>query len=642
MRELAFVLAPGQNAFFTELATAFRHELGELGIRTTATVGWPPPESGRAYAVVAPHEHVIIAGPRGLPAAVLPRTVCVCTEQPGMSWFADAAHFASRCGAVLDINARGTELLRDQGVPAEHLQLGYTSLWDRYAENGERDIDLTFLGGATERRERILGACAQLLWSHRCRLLLSDNSQPSAATSEGFVAGPDKLRLLSRSRVLLNVHRHSELYFEWMRVLEAIHCGAAVVSEWSRDFEPLVPGEHFLSARPEALGAVAESLLRDEDARRRVAADAYGFIRDSLPLRPAAERLAHAGERVAGHRLRRERRYLGLQPEPRLDQALAGLRSPSPPPPDTAAAVKRARLEIVELNQRLNRLLELAISRGEPPPELEEIGSTPAHAGPAPRVSVICALYNHADRVEAALGSLAAQRFAEWELVVADDGSTDGSGEAVEAFMASHPSAPALLVRHPVNRGLPAARNAAISRARGEYVLVLDSDNELYPHCLERLVEALDAAPEAAFAYGILEQFDRSGPVGLSGYFGWEPERLVEGNYIDALALLRRSALAELGGYTEDRRLYGWEDYDLWCRIADRGGRATHVPEIVARYRLAAGSMISLTNLSIREAREALAERCPRLFEGVDLEELEERVRAGWAGFGAHRRAGLR
>jgi hypothetical protein len=66
------------------------------------------------------------------------------------------------------------------------------------------------------------------------------------------------------------------------------------------------------------------------------------------------------------------------------------------------------------------------------------------------------------------------------------------------------------------------------------------------------------------------------------------------------------------------------------------------VPEILARYRLAAGSMISITNVSTREAREALAERCPRLFEGVDLDELEEREREGKVGFGHHRLAGLR
>jgi hypothetical protein len=89
---------------------------------------------------------------------------------------------------------------------------------------------------------------------------------------------------------------------------------------------------------------------------------------------------------------------------------------------------------------------------------------------------------------------------------------------------------------------------------------------------------------------------------------------LIADNYLDALALVRRSALDELGGYTTDLRLYGWEDYDLWCRVADRGMRGVQVPEFVARYRVSPNSMISLTNLSDQEAREALAERSPRLF----------------------------
>ena len=647
MRELAFVLAPGQNAFFTELAAALRSELEGLGVETTIGVGWPPPEHGRAYVLIAPHEHLIIARERGLPGAALARTVCVCTEQPGMTWFNDTARVASRCGAVLDISARGTELLRGRGIRAEHMPLGYTPLWDRFASGATRDVDVAFLGGATLRRERILAGCASLLAGHRCRLILSDNSQPNVATSQSFVAGPDKLELLARSRLLLNLHRHSEPYFEWVRVLEAIHCGAAVISEWSHDYEPLVPGEHFISARPEAFAELAEWLLADEEARRRMAGEAHAFIRERLPLRRSAERLAEAAERAAARRRGRAIRVRGLPPEPALRDVFAA----APPlgrlnrtvrAVEMKSAVKRARLEVVDVNRRLAWLLEETTRRGEPPPELEQVASTPAHAEAAPRVSIVCALYNHADHVGTALRSITEQGLSDWELVVTDDGSTDGSGEVVEAFMDQHPSVPALLLRHPINRGLPEARNSAISRARGEYVLVLDSDNELYPHCLERLVEALDADPEAAFAYGILEQFDRTGPIGLSGYFGWEPERLTEDNYIDALGLLRRSTLAELGGYTTDRRLYGWEDYDLWCRIAERGGRAVHVPEIVARYRLAAGSMISLTNLSTREAREALAERCPKLFEGVDLDELEARRRAGWAGAGHHRMAGLR
>jgi hypothetical protein len=625
MRELAFVLTEGQNAFFVELTRTLRDELGELGVPATISVGWPPPADGRAYALVAPHEHAILAGPRGLPAAVLPRTVCVCTEQPGTAWFDHGARVASRCGAALDINGRGVEELRRRGVGAERLQLGYTPRWDRYAAGADRDLDLAFIGSVTGRRERLLAGAAPVLTRHRCRLVLSDSWRPNPASSGSYLAGQDKFELLSRSRVLLNLHQQAEPYFEWVRVLEAIHCGTAVVSEWSREFEPLVPGMHFMSARPESVAEVAESLILDEAARQRMARDAYEFIREQLPLRPSVQRLAEAAERISAQGLGRRGRFRGRGPEPRLREVLAAFVKPPRRQPDDGAAVKRERLEAKERAQQLARVEEER-RRGERLPELERVAATPAHAGASPRVTVICPLYNHAGVVGQALASLAAQTFADWELVVCDDGSTDGSEDVVQKFMEGHPSLAALLVRHPVNRGLPAAtRNTAISVARGEYVLALDSDNVLYPHCMDRLVNALDAASDADFAYGILEQFDASGPVGLSGYFGWEPERLVQDNYIDALALLRRSTVAELDGYSEDRRLFGWEDYDLWCRIAERGGRAAHVPEILARYRLAAGSTLSLTNLSTREARAALAEHCPTLFAGIDPAELDER-----------------
>jgi GT2 family glycosyltransferase len=147
-------------------------------------------------------------------------------------------------------------------------------------------------------------------------------------------------------------------------------------------------------------------------------------------------------------------------------------------------------------------------------------------------------------------------------------------------------------------------------------VLFLDADNELFPNCLDRLVAALDADPGAAFAYGILQKFDEHGPKGLLGVPGWDPRRLRVTNYIDALAMVRRSVLDEVGCFDTDVSLYGWEDYDLWCRIAEGGGRATHVKEIVARYRAAPGSMIALTNLDREGPRAALAERYPKLFGG--------------------------
>jgi hypothetical protein len=76
--------------------------------------------------------------------------------------------------------------------------------------------------------------------------------------------------------------------------------------------------------------------------------------------------------------------------------------------------------------------------------------------------------------------------------------------------------------------------------------------------------------------------------------------------------------LREVDGFTTDLRLYGWEDYDLWCKLAERDMFAVHVKEIVARYRVASSSMLSLTNLSRDDAMAALAERHPTLFSSAD------------------------
>ncbi|MBI5105948.1 MAG: hypothetical protein HZB46_13390, partial [Solirubrobacterales bacterium] len=160
---------------------------------------------------------------------------------------------------------------------------------------------------------------------------------------------------------------------------------------------------------------------------------------------------------------------------------------------------------------------------------------------------------------------------------------------------------------------LPAGRNTMVGLARAPYVLMLDADNELLPPAARRLAAALDADPDALFAYPILAAHRDGAPDGLLSTLPWDPALLKAYNPIDALALLRRDALAELGGYTTDIRLHGWEDYDLWCRIAERGGRGVHVAQLLARYRRSAGgSMLSLTDLDTAEMRAILRERYPR------------------------------
>jgi glycosyltransferase involved in cell wall biosynthesis len=246
--------------------------------------------------------------------------------------------------------------------------------------------------------------------------------------------------------------------------------------------------------------------------------------------------------------------------------------------------------------------------------ELEVAARTPAYERTSPRVSVLVPLYNHAEEVSDALASVVASELGDLEVVVLDDASTDGSAASVVDFLLGHPFLPALLLRHPVNRGLGRTRNDLVARARGELVFMLDADNEVYPTALSRLVAALDADPGAFFAYSMLEEHEDGESDMLRSCLPWDPERLAEQNYIDAMSLLRRDELVAIGGYTEDLRLHGWEDYDLWCRCLERGLRGVLVPQILARYRRAGHSMlVSVTNLDVTEAESLLRARYPVL-----------------------------
>jgi hypothetical protein len=615
---ISFVLAPGQNAFFAELADALRTELEDLGVDARIHEGeFPEASDGSVPVLLPPHEYARLA-PGRIRRRELRRCICVCAEQPESPWFAANLRLVHAAGAVFDLNRRGAAALRRNGIRAEHLRLGYTRRWDRFSTESPREVDLAFLGSSTPRRDRILASYAERLWRRRAALVISDNRLPNEATTASFLAGEDKLRLLAGSKLLLNLHRGPEPYFEWLRALEAIHCGAVLLSERSADFAPLVPGKHFVSGRAESLPQLAEAILDDSPARVGIAAAAFEFIRSELPMSGPAARLAEAAERLSRIQARPARTVRPAAPrKPRRSaaerlEAILGVAAA--PITRIGGQVKELRLRIDDLSRRLD-LLDYKLDHGEAPTAQVELETRPEEGQP-PRVSVIVPVYDYAHVVREALESVARSTFSGLEVVVVDDGSRDDSVDLLRSWM-TESELSAVLVRHPVNRGLPAARNTAIRYARGDYLLMLDADNRIYPHCIERLAAALDGDGEAAFAYGILERFDRSGPIGLRDKFGWSPERLRRGNYIDALALIRRNVLEEVGGYTTDVRLFGWEDYDLWCAIASLGMRATHVREIVGRYRESPEAMTSVIDLSTGTARSVITERHPALFAGA-------------------------
>ncbi len=184
-----------------------------------------------------------------------------------------------------------------------------------------------------------------------------------------------------------------------------------------------------------------------------------------------------------------------------------------------------------------------------------------------PAFSVIMPVYNHAAYVGQAIQSVLNQSFRRWELIVVDDGSTDGSGEVVEGFAARDRR-----VRpcRQDNAGPSAARNRAMRLAGAEWLAFLDSDDLWLAGALASYDRAIRENPQKRFFYGYRHRLEPDGSrVELAGEF---QERittvadLFARMYLSQLCVcFHRTLLAQAGGY--DDGLEACEDYDLYLRL---------------------------------------------------------------------------
>jgi CTP:molybdopterin cytidylyltransferase MocA len=583
--------------------------------------GFPAAEGVDTAHLLVPHEYFpIVPRERWPTAEQRGRTVGLCVEHPGTDWFEVSLACAATLGGIVDINRSSVSEQRRRGLDVEHFQLGYLPEWDAWhgCPAQSRPIDVLYMGSEDPRRARILAGYAAQLWHRRCQLLLPPVQDRTAPRADHLL-GAAKHRRMASSKLLVNLHRGRTRAFEWVRALEAICNGCAVVTERSTDLAPLVPGIHLVAGEAGSLALLANHLLDCPDRLDTMRRTAHEFVQTEMPMGPSVDRLLELAERLV-RRPRRHRPDPPVKPEP--ERASWSPEAPATPVWDEAGLMRSALKHlVVEVGRLHRRVEELQAERAEPilgGGRTVLVEETPAYGSGVPRVSVVISLYNYELEVGDALASVAASEFEDLEVIVVDDASRDGSVQAVQAFMRQHPWLPAKLLRHVVNQGLGATRNDGVAASSGELVFVLDADNELFPTTLRRLVEVLDGDPRASFAYSIIAMHSVTGPCGLLSALPWEPERLRSGNYIDAMALIRRAEIDVTGGYSEDPRLVGWEDYDLWCRFADAGRYGAHLNEIQGRYRVAEHSMSrSWTNIDRRVATSLLRARAPRLHAPV-------------------------
>lgn len=204
-------------------------------------------------------------------------------------------------------------------------------------------------------------------------------------------------------------------------------------------------------------------------------------------------------------------------------------------------------------------------------------------------VSIAIPVYNTARFLPAALDSLLAQDHPNWEGLLWDDGSTDGSSEIAAKFARRDPRF--RLLGNGRNNGAGIALASALEAARGTYVGVLDSDDALEPEALSSMLAFMAERPQLGMAYSQYVEIDENdNTLGLGGRFRtpYSPHRLLLEFMTHHFRLIRADAYRAIGG--TNAAADGAPDYDLCLRLSERYA-VEHLPRPLYRYRVRRESM---------------------------------------------------
>lgn len=194
------------------------------------------------------------------------------------------------------------------------------------------------------------------------------------------------------------------------------------------------------------------------------------------------------------------------------------------------------------------------------------------------KVSFVVPVYNVAPYLREALDSILAQTFRDFELILINDGSTDGSGAIIDEYRQRDAR---IVAVHKANEGVARTLNLGLGMARGEYIRRFDSDDTCLPDALEKQVRFLDEHPEVVLV-GTQQAFQtnrgkiaHSVRVPHNNYFGGEPYRMVSpadfyerSPLVHGTVLMRHSVLNDCGVYRPE--FLTSEDNDLWLRICEK------------------------------------------------------------------------
>lgn len=232
-----------------------------------------------------------------------------------------------------------------------------------------------------------------------------------------------------------------------------------------------------------------------------------------------------------------------------------------------------------------------------------------------PRISIVTPVFNTDPRwLRLCVDSVRAQRYPDWELCLGDDGSTNAATRAALAAIEAMDRR-IKVVRLPANAGISAASNAALALATGEFIALLDHDDELAPDALLDVVSTLNEHPDADLIYTDEDKLEFDG-THSEPFFkpDWSPDYLRSTMYIGHLGVHRRSLVQQIGGFRS--AFDGAQDYDLALRASEQTTRVFHIPKVLYHWRKIPGSAAgdrTAKPWGFDAARRALADHVSRL-----------------------------
>lgn len=229
-----------------------------------------------------------------------------------------------------------------------------------------------------------------------------------------------------------------------------------------------------------------------------------------------------------------------------------------------------------------------------------------------PKISVVTPLYNCAVFVKESIESILNQTFQDFEFILLNDGSTDGTWEIVESFKDDR----IVKLDFKENRRIPCRRNEAVAMARGEFIAIHDGDDISLPHRLRCELELLTKYEDIFCCGGHAEKIDESGKA--TGMMMYPPEtdseivcKISSGTnpIIDPTTMFRVDDFRQLGGYSLEQAIYTVPDYDLWCRAVLAGKRFHNLQMAVIRYRINPNGMTQKHKKEMMNAHRTVQSR---------------------------------